>query len=231
MFRLLLFILMSSVGIFNFNLEVSSDFYKIKDFRISEIKLPLFSSQGDFVVLTDEEGGVDDYSGEVSIEDYGEDTNAIYDSSEQFDPTEYSSSVGDMGRLVIPSLDVNVALYCGTESDGTVGDYAQRLANAQDSAAVILGPGNLIIADHWNQGFDNIKRAIIGETLAYIVYGDGSYSTYRCVGVDSNGINDGQTVWTSSGIDIYYGYYEYLTTYTCNENWQHVTIVSWEEIG
>ena len=148
-----------------------------------------------------------------------------------FNPYDYSSSVGDKGRLVIPDVGVNVGLYCGTEADGWVGDYAQSVTDAQDSAVVLLMPGHHVIGDHWNQGFDGIKSAVPGETLAYVVYGDASYETWRCVGLDLNGVNDGYTIWTSDGRNVYDSYLENMIMYTCNGNWQHIAITEWTRIG
>ena len=65
---------------------------------------------------------------------------------------------GMNGRLVIPSVGVNVALFDG---------HAQRFVDAKDSAAYFLAGNTMLVGDHWNQGFSKIKNCHAG-TLAYI---------------------------------------------------------------
>lgn len=63
------------------------------------------------------------------------------------------------GRLVIPSVGVNVALFAVV---------SQAAADAQDSAAYFPFKNYMLVADHWNQGFWKIKRCSVG-TKAYII--------------------------------------------------------------
>ena len=65
------------------------------------------------------------------------------------------------GRLVIPSVGVNVALFAVV---------SQAAADAQDSAAYFPFKNYMLVADHWNQGFWKIKRCSVG-TKAYIYRG------------------------------------------------------------
>lgn len=65
---------------------------------------------------------------------------------------------GMNGRLVIPSVGVNVALFDG---------HAQRFVDAKDSAAYFLAGNTMLVGDHWNQGFSKIKTATPGRWLTF----------------------------------------------------------------
>lgn len=118
------------------------------------------------------------------------------------------------GRLVIPSVGVNVALFAVN---------SQATADAQDSAAYYPFKNYMLVADHWNQGFWKIKRCSAG-TKAYIYRGT-SIQTLTCTGI-CRGVNadydllyeDGSSATTGSGIIMY----------TCNgSNYHDVTITFW----
>lgn len=112
---------------------------------------------------------------------------------------------GTWGRLFIPSVNIDVALYqtpCTPE--------AQQIVDAYDSAAYMNTlNGAVLIGDHSNQGFDRLINIQTG-TKMYIYRSDGSVETYVCTetchgtnytsGVcDANGISSEQ----SSGIWCY----------------------------
>lgn len=82
---------------------------------------------------------------------------------------------GTWGRLFIPSVDIDVALYqtpCTPD--------AQPIVDAYDSAAYINTlDGAVLIADHSNQGFDKIANLKAGDKL-YIYRPDDSIETYVC---------------------------------------------------
>lgn len=82
---------------------------------------------------------------------------------------------GTWGRLFIPSVDIDVALYqtpCTPD--------AQPIVDAYDSAAYINTlDGAVLIADHSNQGFDKIVNLKAGDKL-YIYRPDDSIETYVC---------------------------------------------------
>lgn len=82
---------------------------------------------------------------------------------------------GTWGRLFIPSVDIDVALYqtpCTPD--------AQPIVDAYDSAAYINTlDGAVLIADHSNQGFDKIINLKTGDKL-YIYRPDNSIETYIC---------------------------------------------------
>lgn len=112
---------------------------------------------------------------------------------------------GTWGRLFIPSVNIDVALYqtpCTPE--------AQQIVDAYDSAAYMNTlNGAVLIGDHSNQGFDKLINVQAG-TKMYIYRTDGSVETYICTetcygtnyasGIcDSNGISSEK----SSGIWCY----------------------------
>lgn len=118
------------------------------------------------------------------------------------------------GRLVIPSVGVNVALFVA---------FSQATADAQDSAAYYSFKNYMLVADHWNQGFWKIKRCSVG-TKAYIYRGT-SIQTLTCTGI-CRGVNadydllyeDGSSATTGSGTIMY----------TCNgSNYHDITITFW----
>ena len=117
-----------------------------------------------------------------------------------------------VGRFRIPSLGVNVACYFGS---------AQSIVDAQDSAAYFYAYGHAIIADHKHQGFNAIKSATNGTRATL-----GS-TEYKFV-AKINGHNTGYSLTDANGNLITNLYPGTLVTYTCNENWQNVTIVFWE---
>lgn len=61
---------------------------------------------------------------------------------------EMANRPGMVGRLVIPSVGVNVALFSGSD---------QAIVDAQDSAAYFSAGNSMVIGDHWNQGFTKSK--------------------------------------------------------------------------
>ena len=109
---------------------------------------------------------------------------------------------GMNGRLVIPSVGVNVALFDG---------HAQRFVDAKDSAAYFLAGNTMVVGDHWNQGFSKIKNCHAG-TLAYIYRGT-SVQTLTCTGVCS-GINGDSDLLSADGSSATMGGGTLM--YTCN---------------
>lgn len=139
-----------------------------------------------------------------------------------------SGPLGTAGRLTIPSVGIDVALYACSSS----GEYAaeqQRIVDDIDSAAYIdqVYTNGHIIADHNHQGFDAIKSCIPYETYAYINFG--SYiQRYVCTGIGS-GQNLGNNLIDWNGRSLNYDPIPGgLAMYTCNENSTNVTITYWE---
>lgn len=132
---------------------------------------------------------------------------------------------GTKGRLIFKELDMSMALYL---SDQDEGPDAQTIVNEEDSAVWFMwfGCKSPIIADHSYQGFEKIKESQIGDTC-YILYGD-SYQVYRCRDTDPNAINELNNLLLSDGSNIMRENNPgFLYMYTCNEDWEHVTVVTW----
>lgn len=121
------------------------------------------------------------------------------------------SRAGMIGRLEIPSVGVDVALFSSS---------SQGVVDATDSAACFPLGSCMVIADHANQGFDAIKSVGVG-TVAYINNGS-SRTKLVCTG-KCNGTNTGTDLLDNNGVSVSArsGY----VFYTCNSVWQDVTVV------
>lgn len=136
---------------------------------------------------------------------------------------------GAVGRLRIPSVGVDVAVYDvtwyslqhTTESD----NYTQAVTDAWDSAAQIVYLGQTVIGDHNNQGFSAINNCSEG-TYAYIDMGD-SVLTYVCTGIQ-HGRNPGGYLTGADGDSVYTSYFNPngLTLYTCLDHNFNVALVT-----
>lgn len=136
--------------------------------------------------------------------------------------------LGTAGRLTIPSVGIDVALYaCSSRSEYAI--EQQQIVDAADSAAY-LDPTYIdghIVADHQNQGFSALNDCIPYETYAYI-YTASSTQRYICIGVGS-GQNLGNDLLDWNGTSLNYGAITGgLAMYTCNQDSVHVTITYWE---
>ena len=125
--------------------------------------------------------------------------------------SQMASRPGMIGRLTIPSLGINVALFASN---------SQTVVDAADSAACFGLGASTIIGDHQNQGFSAIRGSYVGMT-AYIDNGT-TKQKLTCTGV-TRGTNTGYDLLDSSGASVT-GHGGYIM-YTCNSNWQDVTIV------
>lgn len=125
--------------------------------------------------------------------------------------SQMASRPGMIGRLTIPSLGIDVALYASN---------SQAVVDAVDSAACFGFGSATVIADHQNQGFSAIRSAYVGMQ-AYIDDGTAK-KQLTCTGV-TTGTNTGTDLINSAGVSTstYGGY----VMYTCNSSWQDVTIV------
>lgn len=125
------------------------------------------------------------------------------------------------GTLYIPDIDLVVPLYSDINMD------SQEIVDSTNSAALLEAfTTNPVIADHWNQGFNEIKDCRVGS-LCYIDY-DGNIAWYRCTGVDRDGRNTSYHLLDSHGADACHLGDGTLVMYTCNEIWTHITVVFWE---
>lgn len=120
------------------------------------------------------------------------------------------------GRLYIPSVGIDVALYYGND---------QAAADRTDSASIFqysVYDGE-IIADHSNQDFSKLFGVSVGDT-GYIRLSDGGTVNIRCVEV-FNGHNTG-TELTDNDYNNVMGQYDYLM-YTCRNGWRNILICQW----
>ena len=137
-----------------------------------------------------------------------------------------AGQLGDSGRLYIPALGIDVAVYYAHESDGTA---AQQAGDAYDSAVYTPHEGGQpYIADHWNQGFAGLRTCQPG-TLAYWKHKDRIDVLYCTRYLD--GRNDGIYILTEDGENCYFLNEGGLFMYTCKEDWQHVAVTFWQPIA
>lgn len=134
---------------------------------------------------------------------------------------EIASRSGMIGRLVIPSVGVNVALF---------NRYSQGTVDCKDSAGTYrYRGGQMVIADHKNQGFDAMKASIPNETIAYI--NDGRFiKSYICI--DNNVGKNKNTgipydLLDCNGDSIYFQNENGICMYTCNDHWSNITYTYW----
>ena len=100
---------------------------------------------------------------------------------------------------------------------------AQWICDAEDSAVYMTGWGvTPFIGDHTNQGFSGI-RSCVDDTKAFIRH-DGNTYVYDCTYV-GGGTNDGYNIYDWNGEMIWNHGSNDLGMYTCNGNWQNVSIV------
>lgn len=118
-----------------------------------------------------------------------------------------------VGRFNIPSVGIDVGCYASN---------SQATVDASDSAAYYFGDGHYVIADHTNQGFDSIKYCTNGTKASFSTGSE--MKEYTCVD-KIQGHNTGYGLTDSSGNSIWDLYEGCLVCYTCNDNWQNVTIV------
>lgn len=123
---------------------------------------------------------------------------------------------GNIGRLWIPSLGVDVALFEGND---------QEIVDREDSACYIHWYEQNVIGDHNYQGFDAIKSAVPNETRAYICWGTWT-EEFACTanfrGYNTGGLTD------LNGNSLACENVGGITMYTCNETKTSVTITYWQ---
>lgn len=130
---------------------------------------------------------------------------------------------GTDGRLIIPELGINVALYsCNPDEDI---NYAQYIVDCEDSADYYTRNGTIIIGDHKNQGFSGLYDAYVGE-YAYILHSDGSVTKLVCERKTDHGTNSGPLYDEYGNMASMCS--QPLMMYTCNPaGWWDITIVYW----
>jgi hypothetical protein len=122
------------------------------------------------------------------------------------------------GRLYIPDLDIDVALY---------NSYEQYITDRED-AANIFGDGETyyVIADHNNQEFSKLFGVTVG-TKGYIKTKFGTCIGIECTSI-FNGYNAGYVITDLAGNNVM-GLDDYLM-YTCN-SYGGVFICLWTDFG
>ena len=139
--------------------------------------------------------------------------------------TEPPLSYGTFGRLDIPSIGIGVALNYVDLRDGT----AQSVVDAYDSAAYFFWHDcKYVIADHNNQGFANLRNAQVGS-YAQISNADGYVDTYICTRVCTDGRNTQYDLLDEYGVSADLSENGSLLMYTCNQDWEHITLTFWEK--
>lgn len=163
---------------------------------------------------------------EATYPEYTEPT-YVADNTEPTDITKPTEYVNDLyaddhdypnfyGRLYIPSVGIDVALYYGND---------QAATDRADSASIFAYSiyAGEIIADHSNQDFAKLFGVSVGDT-GYIKANDGSVINIRCIEV-FDGHNAG-TELTDNNYNNVMGKYDYLM-YTCKNGWRNILICQW----
>ena len=129
--------------------------------------------------------------------------------------------ISQYGRLCIPELNVNVALYNSSE---------QYITDRQDSANIFMNSNDnfLIIADHNTQAFANLHKVQVG-TIGYIdsVYTVVGRRIIKCVSV-LDGHNMGTELTDLNGNEIHSDS-DYLM-YTCKDCSKNIIVCLWDII-
>lgn len=149
----------------------------------------------------------------------------IYSSTTRAEIQAEMAKRGSCGRLFIPGVGVDVAIFDATLYDAK---QSQPIVDAEDSAAYMTDGvpwwGFPIVADHVHQGFAAIKKSVAGETVAYMHFGD-RVEAYMCTRV-FRGYNEG-TLTDLDGNPIKGTNPGGLCMYTCNSDGS-ITITFWQ---
>lgn len=142
--------------------------------------------------------------------------------------SEMARRTGMSGRLTIPSAGVDVALFEVSSSDGTAN---QKVTDASDSAAYMPWGNQMLIGDHYYQGFDKMKNSKIG-TIAYINDGN-RIQAYICT-EKAAGQNITSDLLDKNGNSLYNRNAGGICMYTCNfivyDN-QDITYSLWQPVN
>lgn len=129
---------------------------------------------------------------------------------------ECASRPGMYGRLRIPSVGINVAVF-SVNSQATI--------DALDSAAIYGGNGGTTIADHQNQGFRAIANCVPGSTVAYIDTPEGTQKYICSVRMTGHNV---MTALTDESLNVFT--YGGLIMYTCRDNSYNIWIVCFDPV-
>lgn len=135
--------------------------------------------------------------------------------AEQPDYTDDTAYPRFVGRLYIPDVGIDVALYRSNK---------QYAVDRDDSAAyfdLAIHPNHMIVADHWTQGFATLKDVEEGME-AYIIHKDGVTTYYKCIEV-LDGHNTGHIITDGRYREVVSK--SDLLMYTCMDGWENVRVV------
>ena len=201
--------------------NISVEKFAIPRFEITLEKINEIQNNGIF--NNTEEADLNSINNQKEITDKG--THTIKEESTKKENTSNpkdndfeQTSKNYIGRFKIPEVGVNVACYAGN---------AQYIVDNKDSAAFFTAWSHQIIADHNNQGFEKVKKCEVGTIATFSV--DGEILNYKCV-AKMLGHNTGKILTDENYISISGIYPDTLVCYTCNENWQNITMVFFELI-
>ena len=127
------------------------------------------------------------------------------------------------GRLLIPSADIDVALFSEGENtqNKSTEVLRQDVVDLEDSALLYYDdPVGNIIADHSNQDFAGLPNVKVGDA-GYILSGD-RMVTLECV-FSADGVNTGYGITDMDG-GWHHDDADYVC-YTCLEDWTHIQMV------
>ena len=130
-----------------------------------------------------------------------------------------SNNQSHVGRFYIPTVSIDVAIY---------DSWKQGVCDKKDSACFFQYGAQRVIADHWNQGFDNIKQCKVGDA-ACIINGE-KIERFICYAKFSGHNTDDGTLTDSEYKDIWDMNKDGITCYTCNGNWRNIVIVMFKKI-
>lgn len=131
---------------------------------------------------------------------------------------EISANPGMVGRLVIPSVGISVALY--TDGEGaTEKEKLQNICDREDAAAFFCDGFGYLIADHNNQAFQILDRVKQGDR-AFILRGHSILSLECDLRMDAH--NYGQGIVDTEG--NYVSALSDYVCYTCQDNWNNVSV-------
>lgn len=137
---------------------------------------------------------------------------------------EISVKPGMVGRLVIPSVGIDVGLY--TDGEGaTEKEKLQNICDREDAAAFFCDGIGYLIADHNNQAFQVLDSVKQGDK-AFILRGHSILSLECDLRMD--GHNYGQGIVDDTG--NYVSSLSDYVCYTCQDSWNNVSIAGFKVI-
>lgn len=137
---------------------------------------------------------------------------------------EISAHPGMIGRLVIPGVKIDVALY--TDGEGaTEMEKLQNICDREDAAAFFDDGSGYLVADHNNQAFRVLDSVSLGDK-AFILRGHSILSLECDLKMEAHnygkGIVDSEGNYVSSLSDY--------VCYTCQDSWNNVSVAGFRVV-